>query len=150
MHRPPPISMTVGRPAWHKHVLLALWFLGVVATCAFVLQQTSGWQRFVVPATCLIAGWFAWRGWNQAVTGRLQWDGDRWYWTHFDGAPVSSLSILLDLQRFVLVRLVSEKGDSAWLWLQSAHMDASWLALRRALVHGSKAQLLDVQSLQGR
>lgn len=139
MHRPPPISVTVSRAAWHKYVLLALWLIGLAAAWAFVVQQTSGWQRFVVPVSCVIAGVFAWHGWNNSVTGRLQWNGERWYWTHFDGSPVGLLSILLDFQRFVLVRLVSEKGDAAWLWLHSAQVDASWLALRRALVHGAKA-----------
>lgn len=138
MHHPPPISVTVRRAAWHKYVLLALWLLGVAASWAFVVQQTSGGQRFVVPVSCVVAGVLAWHGWTSSVTGRLQWNGEHWYWTHFDGSPVGLLSILLDFQRFVLVRLVSEKGDSVWLWLHSAQVDAPWLALRRALVHGAK------------
>lgn len=149
MHRPPPISVTVGRAAWHKHVLLALWFLGLGASWVFVLQQNSAWTRFVVTASCAVAGLMAWRGWASSVTGRLQWNGDRWYWTHFDGTPVRLLSILLDFQRYILVRLESEKGDATWLWLHSAQMDADWLALRRALVHGVKAMAPEEQSPAG-
>ena len=142
MHCPPPISVTVGRAAWHKHVLQVFWCLGVVVAFAFVQQQTSGWQKWLVSVSCVVAGAVALRGWKNAVTGRLQWDGQSWFWTHFDGSPIRQMRILLDFQRFILVRLVSEKGEYAWLWLHAASMDAAWLALRRALVHGSKGLLL--------
>lgn len=138
MHLPPPISVTVGRSEWHKNVLLLLWLIGGAASFAFVMQQTSGWQRWVVPLSCVAAGWLAWQGWNHAVTGRLQWDGQDWYWTHFDRAPVGKLKIVLDFQSFVLVWLVSTKGHSTWLWLCATQEVTSWRALRRALVHSDK------------
>ena len=116
--------------------MLFLWCAGVLACAAFVQQQTTTWQRIALPACCLLAGFIAWVGWKNAVTGRLQWDGELWYWTHFDNIALRELTILLDLQRFILVKLVSKTGHARWLWLQTQHADAQWLALRRALVYG--------------
>ena len=139
MHRPPPISVTVPRADWQWRVICCLWGVGVLASVAFVQQQTTTWPRVLLPLSCLLVGAVAWRAWKNTLTGRLQWDGQCWYWTHFDGLPVRELSILLDFQRLLLVKLVSQQGDVTWLWLQAAQMDRHWLALRRALVDGARS-----------
>ena len=142
MHLPPPISVTVSRAAWQWRVTCCLWVMGALASLAFVQQQTSTWPRVLVPLSCLAAGAVAWRGWKNAVTGRLQWDGQCWYWTHFDGLPLRAISILLDFQRFILVKLISQQGHVTWLWLETAQTDMPWLALRRALVDGARRPLI--------
>ena len=138
MHRPPPISVNVPRAAWQWRVTCGLWVMGVLACVAFLQQQTSTWPRVLVPLSCLVAGAAAWRGWKNALTGRLQWDGQHLYWTHFDALPVHELSVLLDFQRFLLVKIVSQQGEAAWLWLHSEQMDAQYLALRRVLIDASR------------
>ena len=46
---------------------------------------------------------------------------------------MNQLVCVLDLQRCLLLRLDVEAGVRRWLWLESAHLDAGWLALRRAV-----------------
>jgi len=45
------------------------------------------------------------------------------------------MSLCLDWQWFVLVRLDADRARPLWLWLQSgSRTDTTWLPLRRAIV----------------
>jgi hypothetical protein len=121
-------------------VLLGVWLLGVAAALAFMMLQTHLWQRFAVLASNLLTGWWAWQYVQSISAGRLHWDGGAWFWTHFDADPVKKLSLMLDAQQFMLVRLQSQRGQVDWLWLHATQYPSAWWDVRRALVHSEKRQ----------
>jgi len=97
------------------------------------------WIVLPVTGCCTI---LALTGWARSATGTLQWDGQHWLWTGFDDTPVRQTLSILDFQGLVLLKVTSEMGEVAWLWLQGRMNDAHWLAVRRAVV---ASQALQVQ-----
>lgn len=81
---------------------------------------------------CLLAGIWAVRGWLKMPTGTLRWDGEQLHWQGFD-APVESLSILMDMDFLVMLRLHSSAGQTHSVVLTSTR-DQDWPAMRRVLV----------------
>jgi hypothetical protein len=99
---------------------------------AYSLHSLS--YQLLLALVLVIAGAIALWGWRKAVTGRLQWDGEHWLWTEFGDAAIQRMSIVLDFQRLLLLRVESEGGAVQWLWLESKASDRSWRALRRAVI----------------
>lgn len=137
-HHPPVVSVTVRPSRSVQHFLIGIWFLGIVASLGFLMQQTTLWQRVVVLASNLLTGWWAWQYAQQVRRGRLHWDGHAWFWTHFDATPVKKLSVVLDSQNFMLIQLQAQSGQLDWLWLDAGDYQIQWSDLRRALIHAEK------------
>lgn len=138
MHRPPAVSWDVGPARWHALLVLALLALGLLLTIAFAVLQAEGarWPwLLVLLLACSSAALLQWRGMS---AGQLRWDGERWLWSPLSDLPVTELHCVLDLQRFMLLRLRCGPAMPwgrgwVWLWLESDAGGARWLALRRAI-----------------
>ena len=142
MHRPPAVSIRVGRSRWHAMVLVSAVLLAVIGLCALAwnagseFPQWAVWGQSIlvlVTATCAVGAWLG------APIGVLQWDGEHWLWTGSEETSVSSLRLVFDLQRWVLVSVQSAGSTPLFLWLEQTHEAPAqtWLALRRALVHST-------------
>ena len=66
-------------------------------------------------------------------TGVLVWDTRTWWWEHGAQRTSGLVTPELDLQRLLLLRMVSEAGLHHWLWLEREADPVRWLALRRAV-----------------
>ena len=82
----------------------------------------------------LVASGMAWRFWSGLPAGTLAWDGQ--VWTLQCAAQTQlcgSLTVDLDLQRRMAVRLVATDGSTRWLWLERKLEPLRWGDLRRAV-----------------
>jgi len=135
MHRAPAVSFSAGRSRWHLGCVGVLSVASLVTALAFVLNATNGGCRdAAVLGAALLAPLLAIRGWQKSPSGQLRWDGQQWHWSGFAERQACSLSLLVDLQRVVLVRLTGEDQPILWLWLEAAPGNIHWMPLRRAIV----------------
>lgn len=142
MFLPPAAAWTVDSAPWQQRALAAVGLLGALAGLFFCLSQGWGSSSFLLAALLGICTAAAGLSLSGAAHGQLRWDGERWHWSSADEQAVSQLECVLDLQRFMLLRIACESGLSLWLWLYSPAMDARWLALRRAVVASQQRALL--------
>ena len=134
MHRPPAVSYTVGRSSGHL-VLVALLVCAAVAATVLLAQSAAPpLTKWVVLSILTFSALLALAGWLRSCTGVLRWDGEAWLWTGFGDVAVNHSALVLDFQQLMLLKLYSEDGAVAWLWLQGANGNRQWLALRRAIV----------------
>ena len=135
MHRAPAVNFSVQRSRWHARFIIALFVLALAACVLFAVERaaldasTAGFALAVLVATA-----FAFSAWHNSPQGSLRWDGQQWYWSGFATNLPCRLTLLMDFQRVVVVRLVAEDHAPLCLWLEASVGDASWRPLRRAIV----------------
>ncbi len=134
MHRPPAASWKAGPTQWQRRLLFCLIGLALIALLGFGSGQGWGASSLVLALSLLGCSAAAAWGLRGAPNGQLRWDGEHWHWSGAADCAVTELFCALDLQRVLLLHIACEQGPKQWLWLQSSHMDAGWLALRRAVV----------------
>ncbi len=135
MHRAPAVSFSVGRSRWHLGCVGLLCAASLITALVFVLNASIwDWRCVAVLGAALLAPILAVRGWQRSPSGQLRWDGQQWHWSGFATTQACRLSLLVDLQRVVLVRLSGEDHPSVWLWLEAAPGSIHWMPLRRAIV----------------
>lgn len=153
MRSAPSVVYPVGRCAFQGWVLVVLGGVSASAELMFLLQtdvRSQGLWGWLI--CCAVPfGWSAWMAWaflnwRRSPVGSLHWssgDGQRldeagaWSWT--DRAAVESLRLaevecVLDLQRWVLLRVVGVDRGQHWLWVERSARASRWGDLRRALV----------------
>lgn len=118
---------------------LIVWLALLAATSvgAYVYTQPTPDALTWMPVVAsLVTFAVALAAWQKSPAGLLHWDGRSWHWSGFEATQACSLSLLVDFQNVVLVSLRGPGMQPAWLWLQAAPGDHSWIALRRAIVSG--------------
>lgn len=154
MHRPPAVSIRVGRSRWHAMVLASAVLLAVISLCVLAwnagpeFPQWAVWGQSIfvlATATCAVVAWL------RAPIGILQWDGEHWLWRGSEEASLSNLRLVFDFQRWILVSIQSAGAAPLYLWLEQTHETSAqtWLALRRALVHSTLPGVLSQSSSSG-
>lgn len=155
MQNAPSVSYPVGRSAFWGGVLLLLGLAGLLNLALWwwlLGPQQRGepaQQGWLAGGLLFCVVWAAWAqlGWRYSPVGRLQWDalaqavrGERaagaWRWhsdAFRDGAPLLGVSVVLDLQSRLLLRLVDPDGRLRWLWAERWSDPQRWHALRQAL-----------------
>jgi hypothetical protein len=137
MHNAPPVVYPLGRSHFQGVTLAGLWLTGLLVTTGWWLAGPGfDWRLGISMAAVAVAGLAAWLGWRNAPVGQLHWDGQDWRWEsqgYPSGTPVLALSVALDLQRTLLLRLENHDNASLWLWAHRAAMPERWLDLRRAV-----------------
>jgi hypothetical protein len=135
MHRAPAVSFSVGRSRWHLGCVVGLSAASFGIALVFSLHQSFGdWRATAVFAAALLAPALAIRGWQKSPMGQLRWDGAHWHWSGFAATQTCHLSLLVDFQRVLLVRLSCADQPPVWLWLEATRDTMHWLPLRRAIV----------------
>jgi hypothetical protein len=84
----------------------------------------------VVLCLSVLVAWQAWRGTPQ---GTLIWDGTTWCFTGAQSSFMGAMSVSLDLQFVLLLRLTPLSGRPLWLWAERKRHEPLWLPLRRAV-----------------
>ena len=145
MHSAPPVTYPLGRSHLQAWVLLGLWLAGAVLLLAWGLFAPGlDWRLGVTLLALLMAGLVAWRGWTKTPAGQLRWDGQVWSWESARAVSpslVRELSVALDFQHIMLLRLQTSDQALLWLWAQRRSMPERWLDLRRA-AHGRRQSAL--------
>ena len=129
MRPPPPVGVTCsGGGAWRAGQA------GLAALAAAVFVAWLG-LHLALPAAVLwaaaagaVAGTLAWRLAAPRPV-QLRWDGSTWT---ADGEP-GRVELMLDLQRWLLLRFRPSRGPARWLPLPEAEAGAACHALRAAL-----------------
>lgn len=141
MHSAPSVSYPVGRCRFAAGLAGAVWLLGCGTTLVWaLLVQAPSWRQAAAALLVLEGGLVALIGWLRAPAGHLIWQGS-WTWRAHEREMVGRVRIIMDLQRYVLVRWNSETGDGLWFWLDRGLDPAQWGALRRALYSRAKIEV---------
>ena len=94
------------------------------------------WRMAVAGFFVLLAGFAARKAWANPPQGQLAWDGASWRWEgpgYQTGVGEHALSVIVDLQQRLLLRLENQAGACLWLWVEHHAMPERWLDLRRAV-----------------
>ncbi len=137
MHNAPPVAYPLGRSSLQAGLLLAFWLAGAAALVLCVLFAPAlGWRLWLLVFGVFAAGCVAAWGWKNSPLGVLHWDAQCWHWespAYQAGTPVRRLSVVLDFQRVLLLRLENQDHARLWLWAERMAMPERWLDLRRAV-----------------
>lgn len=131
------MTYTLGRSHWQAFLLSAFWLAALLLASVWTLgSQQLGWRQAAGFITLMGAGWAAWYGWANAPVGQLAWDGQVWRWEgpgYQAGVAEYELSVALDFQKVMLLRLENQAHAKLWLWAERRAFPERWLDLRRAV-----------------
>jgi hypothetical protein len=137
MHSAPPVTYPMGRSHFQGFAQLGLWLAGVaVLALWWWTAQRVDWRLWVMLAAVLAVGLATGLAWKNSPAGQLRWDGRDWCWEsrgYQSGTPARQLTVALDLQRSLLLRLENHDRATLWLWANRSAVPERWLDLRRAV-----------------
>lgn len=150
---PPSLSFKVGRSRWQTVTGSLFVGLGAATALGMVLGPShfSPWAAVFAVFASIFSGLVFYRAWRYAPVGTLHWDGTHWHWADNVDYSVLGLSVTMDLQRWMLVRLERVAARPLWIWLEHGEEShTAWIALRRALVYAARqARPLDAMAQDG-
>lgn len=118
-------------------------------------SRAIDWRLFVAVTAMALAGLAAIIGWKNSPVGQLAWDGQLWRWEgpgYQVGATEQKLSVVVDFQNLLLLRLENPAHAHLWLWAERKVLPERWLDFRRAVYSPRRAvkQALqdDLQALE--
>ena len=94
------------------------------------------WRLFLAVTAVTLAGLAAYIGWKNSPVGQLAWDGQFWRWEgpgYQTGAAEQKLSVIVDCQNLLLLRLENPAHARLWLWAERRSLPERWLDFRRAV-----------------
>jgi toxin CptA len=141
MFGPPSVSFKVGRSRWQAVTGVMFVGFGSVTTLAMVLSphHFPTWAAVFAVIAWACSGWSFYRTLRETPVGTLLWDGIHWHWAGSRDYSVSAISVTMDLQYWMLVRVERISAQPIWLWLErGSRPSTKWIALRRALVHTAR------------
>lgn len=149
-HSAPQVAYPLGRSAYLGAALIAVWALGALAVSFWIYSElVIEGRSLVAGAAVALAGLAAARGWYTAPIGHLTWDGQVWRWQsagYSTGESALALSVALDLQRVLWLRLENSDGACLWLWAEKSALPYRWMDLRRAVAASADANAAPLAS----
>lgn len=138
LHNAPPVVYPLGRSRFLGSLLLCVWFCGLLLTLFWFFHgaRQLDWRIALALIFVMGAGTAAYIGWRNSPTGQLAWDGEIWRWESpgcRTGVAEYDLSVLVDLQHVLLLRLENQTHARLWLWVERRSLPERWLDLRRAV-----------------
>ena len=125
------------RSHWQAFILSVVWGAALLLVGVWILvSQHTGWRQIIGFITVIGAGLAAWYSYKTTAVGQLTWDGQVWYWQgsgHALGAAEYELSVALDFQNVMLLRLENRAHAKLWLWAERRTFPSRWLDFRRAV-----------------
>lgn len=97
---------------------------------------------FLALTAVILAGAVAYKGFRRTPVGQLAWDGQCWRWEgtgYLTGAAEQKLTVIVDFQSLLLLRLENPAHAQLWLWAERRMLPERWLDLRRAVYSPHKA-----------
>ena len=134
MHRAPAVTYPVGRSVCYGWLLGLSTVIGIVAGMLWSLQVApSLWLQLLFAAVLLLCSLTAFGIWRRSPHGYLQWDGHAWKFSTVNRSLTGPVTVHLDLQWCLLLRMRVQGDSRRWLWLESGMDALAWPALRRAV-----------------
>ena len=133
MHNAPSVIYPVGRSHFQVGFLVLTVLAGLIVDLFWSTQSLWGWRQGLVGSSLCLAAVFALHEWHRTQQGTLNWDGVVWCFNEGQGAVIGGVTVSLDLQFVLLLRLTPNKGPSFWLWAERRRQAPPWVALRRAV-----------------
>ncbi|CAN5901005.1 hypothetical protein BH11PSE13_BH11PSE13_02090 [soil metagenome] len=134
MHSAPSVSYPVGRSRDASRLLGALWAIGACcAGAALYPFAHMGWRQALLMASVVTTAMAARRTLGPALAVDLVFDGQDWSLSGQHVRKVARLSVVLDMQSLMLVRLDEPAQRARWLWLERRARPERWQDLRRAV-----------------
>ena len=135
MHHAPAVSFPLGRSRFLAYLLASFWVTGGSVVALWCAQPVPlGWPQWLGLCAVMAGGTLALHWWRAQREGMLIWDGECWQ-ACFAGLTVTgSVSVHLDLQRQLWLKLRSSTPPADhWLWLDRDADPVAWRDLRRAV-----------------
>lgn len=137
-YRAPAVQFpTSGSSVWLRAVLALGSLAGLSALAAWAYRGASAQPAGIVVAAFalwLLTSVIAWRFASALSTGLLIWDGQTWTLQGDQGVVLwDNLTVSVDLQRRMAVRLGADDGSCRWIWLEQCQDSTRWSDLRRAV-----------------
>ena len=133
MHNAPTVSYPVGRSHFQTCFLVFLVLSGLSFDLFWSSQALWGWRQGLVGVTLCLSAVFALQEWQRTRQGTLAWDGVIWCFSEGQQAVNGTVTVLLDFQFILLLRLTPTQGQPLWLWAERRLDAPLWVALRRAV-----------------
>lgn len=142
-HHAPSIVYPLRQSAFQACLLLGLWLAGALSILLWLYGGPRlDWHLLLALIAMVFAGLLAYIGWKNAPVGQLAWDGQFWRWEghgYYLGATEQKLTVIVDFQKYLLLRLENPAHARLWLWAEREVLPERWLDLRRAVYSSHKA-----------
>ena len=136
-HNAPSVTYPLGRSRFQAWMVSVLWLAALLVVGAWVVtSQYVGWRQSLGLVLVVGAGLAALHGWKNSPVGQLAWNGQVWRWEgpgYQAGVAEYELSVALDLQNLMLLRIENQAHAKLWLWVERRAFPARWSDLRRAV-----------------
>jgi toxin CptA len=136
-HSAPAVVFPIGRSRSQFWFSWVLWLAGLLLMLLWFLNtRRIDWRLGLGCTSVLVSGWALRKGWRNATSGQLAWDGSCWRWESmkeqtFNGEKI--LTVVADLQRLMVVVLDNGAGGRLWFCAERNAFPARWLDFRRAV-----------------
>lgn len=134
MHSAPTVSYPVGRSRFQGWLIVLTGLMALVLGMFWREQaDLAGWRQGLFLVSLLVASGIALKTWLQTPNGALRWDGQAWSWTCGPAVIGGRVTVHLDLQFCMLLRMRTETGVQQWFWPERGVALPLWSALRCAV-----------------
>ena len=117
--------------------MLSAWFIGLGLFVFWSqMPMLTDWRTLLGAAAVLSAGTGVFWEIRKNASGLLHWDGRVWQWTTdrlSNQSDVSSLKVVADFQRMLVVQLLLKNRQHVWLCASRCDCPDRWLDFRRAI-----------------
>ena len=142
-HNAPSVVYPLGRSHFGDLFLLGWWLTGLsLVVLWFYTARLVDWRiGLEVFAVCSV-GIGIEKYWRSSPVGQLAWDGEAWRWessSYQTGLTEQTISVVVDLQNVLLLRLENQARAKMWLWAERKKMPERWLDFRRAVYSPNKS-----------
>lgn len=140
MYGPAATVFRTHRTVAPLRALVVLWLIIFAVAALFPLLIWSQWWRPTIAAIFAIVSMAAILGGRRmSIQGEFSWDGST---LGFNGEKYFNdceVSIPVDFQTLLLVKLTARDGRKCWIWLERQKSYSQWIAVRRVLYFCSAA-----------
>jgi cytochrome c biogenesis protein CcdA len=133
MHNAPAVSYPVGRSHVQAALLIFLLLAGLVTRFLWVANALWDWRQTLMIVSLCLAMLFAWQEWQRTRQGMLSWDGAVWWFSGVQSSVMGSMSVQLDFQFILLLKMTPLSGPPLWLWAERKRLEPLWVPLRHAV-----------------
>ena len=134
MYKAPAVDYPVGLSRHLTLAFLSVWFFAAgVYVVWWLMVDRASWQHVLATAIFLMATALSVRAWRASSIGKLEWDGQSWWWDTGKFRVSGEVMPRLDLQSLMLLEFYSHSRSRHWLWLEQQAAPLRWSALRRGV-----------------
>jgi toxin CptA len=142
MHNAPSVTYPVGRSLFAGVLQLCFILACVVVSAGWSASiQAPGWRIPLQWAGLALAGMLVASRWWRSPRGDLNWNGATWRWRSGPFETEGTVEVLLDLQRWMLMRC-EFAAATQWLWIERSACPGRWGDLRRAVYSRARLETL--------